>query len=251
MDEVYALIDKDRAAAAEAARMKFRGDVESAITAVTEISTVAGARIASNSQVASAKILIDAEVSATRLLAEAEVRAAQCVSESLKKPKEFVESMLLEISRATSEHLTAAASDSVVAIRRDAQLAIEDLRKAGAAAILEMQGLASRVEAQLVADAKSAEERLRKFRERPHTAEEAETEADHACKLVAEAASEGAASLRETVNRSFAAINKITDDACAAIQNAALAAEERLAQAQARALVRLDEVITLNRKAAT
>jgi hypothetical protein len=130
-------------------------------------------------------------------------------------------------------------------------LAIEDLRKAGAAAILEMQGLASRVEAQLVADAKSAEERLRKFRERPHTAEEAETEADHACKLVGQAASEGAASLRETVNQSFAAINKITDDACAAIQNAALAAEERLAQAQARALVRLDEVITLNRKAAT
>jgi hypothetical protein len=246
IDEIYALIDKDRGAAAEAARLKFRGDIDSAIAAVSEISAVAGTRIVADSQVASAKILIDAEVSATRLLSEAELRAARCVHESLSKPHQVVEAMLLEISRSTSEHLSTAANDSIAAIKRDAETAIASLKVAGANAIQEMQELASRVENQLNIDAGVAAEKLRKFRERPHSAEEAETEADRACRLVIRAASEGTSSLRVALNGSLETVNKITDEACAAVQDAAQAAEKRLSQGQAQALRRLDELISMS-----
>ncbi len=97
------------------------------------------------------------------------------------------------------------------------------------------------------ADAKMAEETLKKFRERPHTTEEAETEADRACRLVIQAASEGTSSLREAISLSYATINRITDSACGAVQDAARAAEKRRTQVHARALARLDELIALNR----
>lgn len=192
--------------------------------------------------------MIDSEVGATRLLAEAEIRAAQWTNESFDKPRELIEAMLLQISCSTSEHLSAAANESVITIKRDAELAIENLKRAGASAIVEIQELALRVETQLNSDAKKAEEKLRTFRERPHTSEEAETEADQACRLVLQAADEGTSVLRDALNRSFETINKITDDACVVVQEAALAAEKRLSQGLVQALIRLDEVIELSRK---
>ena len=208
---------------------------------------MAGARIAADSQVASAKILIDAEVSATRLLSEAELRAAQCVNAALGKPHEVVESMLLEISRSTSEHLSSAAKDSVAKIKLDAETAIEKLKAAGANAILEIQTISTQVEDQLNVDAEAAATRLRKFRERPHTPAEVESEADQACRLVIQAASDGASSLRVAVDRSFETINRITEDACAVIQEAALNAEKRLSEGRASALNRLNDVIAVSR----
>ena len=111
LDEVYALIDKNRADAALAAQAKFHNDMEAAIAAIASIGAIAGARVQADSRVASAKVLINAELAATRLLAEAEVQAFRCAEQTATKPQEVVEAALLEIGRHTSVGLIAAAKD--------------------------------------------------------------------------------------------------------------------------------------------
>ncbi len=247
IEEVYALIDRNRTAAAEAARMKFRSDVDAAVAAVTDISAVATARILADSQVASAKIMIDAEVGAARLLSEAELRAAQCAKDILNTPAEKVEAMLVEIASVTSSRLSAGASSAVELIRRDAEEAVRKLKQTGTDAIRDIRDLAAKVEAQIEADAKTAAEKLAKFRARPHTPEEASVEAERAADLVGAAANQGMTDLRAALDHTFARINKITEDACLAVQDAALAAEKRLNEGRERALARLNEVLAIHR----
>ena len=80
LDEIYALIDKNRVDAAKAAQAKFHNDMEAAIATIASIGSIASARVQADSRVASAKVLINAELAATRLLAEAEMQASKCAS---------------------------------------------------------------------------------------------------------------------------------------------------------------------------
>ena len=75
--ELYELIDRDRIAAATLAEVTFSNDVDLAISSITEISSVACAKVLADTQVASAKALIDAEVSVARLSAGAGVAVAE------------------------------------------------------------------------------------------------------------------------------------------------------------------------------
>lgn len=86
LEEIYALIDKNRVDAAKAAQTKFHNDMEAAISAIASIGAIASARVQADSRVASAKVLINAELAAMRLLAEAEMQASKCASEALTKP---------------------------------------------------------------------------------------------------------------------------------------------------------------------
>jgi hypothetical protein len=54
LEEVYALIDKNRAEAARAAQAKFHSDMEAAIAAIATTGSIACARVQADSQVASA-----------------------------------------------------------------------------------------------------------------------------------------------------------------------------------------------------
>lgn len=82
LDEVYALIDKNRAEAARTVQAKFHNDMEAAIATIASIGAIAGARVQADSKVASAKVMINAELTATRLLAEAEMQASRCAEET-------------------------------------------------------------------------------------------------------------------------------------------------------------------------
>jgi len=52
LDEIYALIDKNRVDAAKAAQAKFQNDMEGAIAAIASIGAIASARVQADSRAA-------------------------------------------------------------------------------------------------------------------------------------------------------------------------------------------------------
>jgi len=245
LDEIYALIDKSRSDAAKAARAKFHNDIEGAIATIAGIGAIASARVQADSRVASAKVLINAELVATRLLAEAELHASRCANEALSKPREVVESALLEIGKNTSLQLIAIAKDAVEKIQQDAATSIKVLQETGSIAIREVQTLAADVAEQTKRNAEQAAEKLKDYRRSARTAEETVSEGEDMARIILTAAQEASAVLQETIKRTLAEITNITDSACSAVHEAALAAEQKVLDGHERALKRLKETLQL------
>jgi hypothetical protein len=243
LEEVYALIDKNRVEAAKAAQAKFHDDMEAAIATIASISSIAAARVQADSRVASAKVLIDAEVAATRLLAEAELQATKSANEILTKPREVVEAALLEIGRHTTLRLVAAARESVEKIQQDAEAAIKLLRETGTIAIGEIQQLSANVSEQIKRDAELAAQKLEEYRKQARTTEDAAADGVDLAEIVITAAEKASAHLQEAIKATLAKINAITDEACQAVHEAALAAEKKILDGQERALARLKETL--------
>jgi len=243
LDEVYALIDTNRIDAAGAAQAKFHHDIETAIATIANIGSVAGARVLADSRVASAKVLINAELAATRLLADAEMQASKCVNQVLIKPREVVEAAILEVGKLATWRLTATARESVEAIHQDAEFAINALKETGAHAIREIQALAAKVDTQTKHDAEQAAAKLKQFRERPRTMDEATSEGHDAAQIVIKAARHVSVGLQTAVKVSIAEINSVTEAACSAVHDAAVAAEEKIIEGRERALLRLRETL--------
>jgi len=246
LDEVYALIDENRGAAAKAAQARFHGAVETAMAAIISIGSIASARVQADSRVASANVLIKAELAATRLLGEAELQASQCIHEILTKPRDVIETALLEMGKQTSLQLVATAKESVEKIHRDAEAAIKVLRETGTIAIREVQALAAKVAEQTRHDAELAAEKLREYRKSARTPDQATCEGEDVAQIVIKAAEEASVNLQDAIKTTLARINAITDEACAAVQEAALAAEKKILDGQDRALARLQETLRLD-----
>jgi hypothetical protein len=243
LDEIYALIDTNRVDAANAAQAKFHNDMEAAIAAIASIGAIAGARVQADSRVASARVLINAELAATRLLAEAEVQASKCANEALTKPREVVQAALLEIGKNTTMQLILTATESVGKIQRDAELAIKVLRETGAIAIQEVQALAANVTEQTMRAAELAAEKLKEYRKKAHTADEATSDGEDLAHIVIKAAERASVQLKEAIKTTLAGINATTDAACAAVYEAAFAAEKKILDGQERASARLKEAL--------
>jgi hypothetical protein len=243
LDEIYALIDKDRVEAAKAAQAKFHNDMEAAIATIVSISSIAGARVQADSRVASAKVLINAELAATRLLADAELQASKAANEVLTKPREVVEAALLEIGKQTTLRLISTAKEAVEKIQQDADAAIKVLRETGAIAIREIQTLATNVAEQTRHDAELAAAKLKEFRKQVRTQDEAVSDGEDLAEIVIKAAERASVHLQEAISTTLAKINTITDEACSGVHEAALAAEKKILDGQERALARLKETL--------
>ncbi len=243
LDEVYALIDKNRIDTAKAAHVKFHNDVGAAIGTITNISAVASARVQADSRVAAAKVLINAELAATHLLAEAQMEASRCAGEMLTKPSEVVEAAITEIGKLTTWRLIASARESVEAIQHDAEFAIKVLMETGANAIREIQIMAAGVAAQTKRDAEQAAAKLKEYRERTHTLDEARSEGGDVALIVIGAAEEASAHLQSRVEATLAQIHAVTEEACSVVHDAALAAEEKIMRGKDRALAHLREFL--------
>ena len=244
LDEVYAQIDKNRGDAARAAQAKFHGEMETAIAAIASIGSIAGARVLAESRVASANVLINAELAASRLLAEAEMQASKVTHEILTRQGESVEAALLEIGKQTSLQLVASAKQSVEKIHQDAEAAIQTLRETGAIAIGEIQALASTVAEQTRCDAKLAAEKLKEYRETSHTPAEASSQGEDVAQSIVKAAETASAHLQGAIKKTMAQITTTTDEACAMIREAALAAEKKIQEGLDKALKRLKETLS-------
>ena len=243
LDEVYALIDKNRADAARAAQAKFHNDMEAAIATIASIGAIAGARVQADSRVASAKVLINAELAATRLLAEAEIQASRCAEQAATKPREVVEAALLEIGRHTSVSLIASAKDSVERIQQDADAAIKLLRETGAIAIREIQTLGQNVIEHTRHTAEMAAEKLKEYRKQTHSPDQASADGEDLAQIVSKAAEVASSQLTQAIKAVLADISATTDAACAAVHEAALAAEAKILEGQDRASARLKETL--------
>lgn len=243
LDEVYALIDKSRGEAAKVAQAKFHHDMEAAIATIASIGSIASARVLADSRVASANALIEAELAAARLLAEAELQVSRCAKEVLTSSREVVEASLLEIGRYTVTQLTGVAQEAVDKIERDANAAIKVLRDTGAVAIREVQALATRVAEQTKQDAEFAAAKLAEFRKHSHTVDEAISDGEDLAKAVLHAAESVSVHLRWVVDATLSKINVITDDACAAILEATLAAKKKIETGLERGAYRLTETL--------
>ena len=243
LDEVYALIDTNRAEAARAAQAKFHNDMEAAIATISSIGSIASARVLADSRVASANVLIDAELAASRLLAEAEIQAAKIAKEVLTKPRDVVEAAILEIGRHTTERLVVTARESVEKIQQDAEAAIKVLRETGAIAIREVQALADSVTEQTKQDTKLAAARLAEYRKQSRSPDEAESQGEDLAKVVLQAAEQASDQLRTAIEATLAKINLITNDACSAVHEAAAEAKKRVEEGRERASLRLKETL--------
>ena len=251
LEELYALMDRDRVAAARLAQSVFAADVDAALAGIVEISSVASARVMADTQVASAKLLIDAEVAATRLsvgaeLAISEYRRHVLDSDSADSP-EVVEAMIAEIGRVHSEHLSDSARQSIEAIQRDADAAIARLQEVGVAAIADIRDLATTLSLRTQAEAAKACERLKTYRQHPHTQEEVVAAEDEAVQLLADAAEVSAHALRDGAAAALRNIHGITDEACANIRSAAIAAQTRIEATREKALARLRQVVEFHK----
>lgn len=243
LEEIYALIDKDRGDAARAAQAKFHAEMESAIAVIASIGSIAGARVLADSRVASANVLINAELAATRLLAEAEMQASRVATELITKPKEVVEAALLEIGKTTAIQLVTNAQQSVEKIRQDAETSIRTLRKTAEIAIREIQTLATNVAEQTLRDAELAAEKLKEYRKSSPTRDEATSQGIDVAKIVIEAAQNASVDLQTAIKKSMAQITAITDEACSRVREAALAAEKIIKESLAKAQSRLKEAL--------
>jgi hypothetical protein len=247
LEEIYALIDKNRVEAARTAQAKFHNEMESAIAAIASIGSIAGSRVLADSRVASANVLINAELAATRLLAEAEMQASKTANEVLAKPREVVEAALLEIGKLTSLQLVTSAQRSVEKIQQDAEAAIRTLRETGAIAIRDIQALAGTVAEQTKRDAELAAAKLKEYRKTERTADEAESQGDDVAEIVIKAAQDASVHLQNAIQKTMAQITAITDEACDLVRDAALAAETKIEEGLEKALTRLRETLKAHR----
>ena len=243
LDEVYAHIDKNRVEAAKIAQARFHNDMEAAIATIASIGSIASARVQADSRVASANVLIDAELAASRLLAEAEIQASNCAKDLLTKPEEVVAAALLEIGKHATQHLVISARESVEKIQRDAETAIKVLRETSAIAMREVQALADSVTEQTRRDAELAAAKLAEYRKQSRTLDEAVSEGEDLAKTVLQAAEEASAQLRSAIETTLNEINTITDNACAAVHEAAAEAKRKVEEGRERASLRLKETL--------
>ena len=243
LDEIYALIDKNRVDAAKAAQAKFHSEMETAIAAIASIGSIAGARVLADSRVASANVLINAELAASRLLAEAEMQASRATNEILTKRREVVEAALKDIGKQTSLQLVTSAQQSVAKIQQDAEAAIQTLRETGAIAIREIQTLAATVASQTKRDAELAAGKLKEYRESTPTPDEAAVQGEDVAKIVVQAAADASVHLQDAIKKTMAHITAITDEACDLVREAALAAEKKIQESLEKALTRLKDTL--------
>ena len=187
--------------------------------------------------------MINAELAATRLLAEAEVQASKWANQAMTQPKDVVEAALMEIGKQTSLRLIATAKESVEMIQQDAEAAIKVLKETGAIAIREVRTMAENVADQTRRDAELAAEKLKEYRKKVHIPADAAFEGEELALTVIAAAEEASVKLREALKATLANINALTDAACLAVHEAALASEKKIEEGLERALARLQETL--------
>jgi len=250
LEELYALMELDRNAAASAAADLFQKDVEAAINAITNINAVASARVQADTQAASARIMNDAEGAAAGLAAVAQMAIAEYTrhvqAQSKDVAPEVVKGMVSEIGTVHSSEISKSAAQSIEDINRNAEATIAKLKGLAVAAISDISDLAKGISVKVQVNAALAVEKLKTFRQRPHTLEEVAAEADKAAKMIADAAEIAADFLRQAVAGSIRNINLTTDDACENIGIASKVATERIVAAMNKAQHLIHEMVLLH-----
>jgi len=242
LEEIYEFLDNNCTNASNIAEAKFISSIEGASAAIASHRTIASARLHADYRVASSKLMIKAELAATYLLANADMQAAKLDTSMLTGPKEDLKDALIEISKETSLILIETAREAVDAINRGAETAMKCLRQAGEKATRDIQKLAKKLAEQTKKSAAFAAKKLKLYRDRVHTSEEALLDGKIFSEIIIVAAKQASDQIQKTLAGMLAHITAVTDQACLIVHEAALAAEQGVLEARERALTRLKEV---------
>jgi hypothetical protein len=241
LEEIYALIDKDRAAAAKAAQARFHSMVETGIAAIVSLEAIAGTRVQTDSRIASANVLIKAELAAARLLAEAKAQASRSASQAVTQTKHVVEAALTEIGKQTSLRLIATTRQAVEIIQRDAEAAMQVLKETRVIAVRDGRALAADAAEQTRREARLAAENWKQGRDSARTT--AACDGDDVALIVITAAEVAAVKFQDAMKARLDDINAVTDAACLAVHEAALASKMTIEEGVARASAQLQETL--------
>ena len=88
-----------------------------------------------------------------------------------------------------------------------------------------------------------AAEKLKEYRKQAHSPDQASADGEDLAQLVRTAAEDASSQLAQAIKTALAGINATTDAACAAVHDAALAAEAKILEGQERASARLKETL--------
>ncbi|EME70456.1 hypothetical protein H261_08238 [Paramagnetospirillum caucaseum] len=242
IEALYALIEHNRLTDEVVAERVFQNEVNAAINTITEISTVASARIMTDTQVASAKIQIDAEVQAARLAADAEMAVAKIKSRGGRQSQASVKAAIVAIGNAQSERLSDAGKQSIHEMVIEAEAAIAKLRQLADAAIEEIHRYATNTTARMQAAA-VATARMKAFQTEEHTRDEIVAEGAKAADFVSLAAESASRVVQQSLDATLRNIRAVTDEACANIKSSVENAVERIEAARIKAQARIDEAV--------
>jgi hypothetical protein len=242
IEDLYALIERDRLAAELVAERVFQNEVNAAVNAITEISTVASTRILTDTQVASAKIQIDAEVSATRLAAGAEMAVAEVMSQRNSLSKTAIKVLIATIGDSASVQLSNVAKQSIDTMASEAEAAIAKLRKIADAAIEEIHNYAIDTTTRMQAAATAAA-RMKAFRTEDHTPGEIVAEGTRVANFVSLAAEAASRVVQQKLDATLRSIRTVSDEACSNIRISVENAVKRIEAARIKAESRISEAI--------
>lgn|GEM_PF-3959931 len=243
LEEIYALIDKDRVAAAKAAQARFHSMVETGIAAIVSLEAIAGTRVQTDSRIASANVLIKAELAAARLLAEAKTQASRWASQAAVQTKDVVEAALTEIGKQTGLRLIATAGKAAEMLQQDAEAAMQVLKETRVSAVRDARALAADAAEQTTREARLAAGKLKDYREDARAAAAAASDGDDVAQIVIGAAEVAAVKFQEAMKAALDNINAVTDAACLAVQEAALASKKNIEEGIAHALAQLQDTL--------
>lgn len=247
LDDLDKLIEHDREIAAKIAKTVFNREVTTAITNIGEISQIANARIQADCQVSAAKMMTDAEVTATVLMSKAELAALEIQQQTVNDPLDDVrEAMIKEISLRACEAISENAQKSVEDIQREADDAIGRLKDNAIKAIEEIQSLADTIAAKVQENAKLVEDNLRNDSPNTRDTREPEDVVDKAAleaQIILDEAHRSAQELHRTRDRIISDMNALVDIISKQIKTASHASENRIIEAQEKALARVLEIV--------
>lgn len=247
-DELDALFDADRLAAATIAETVMMQQISSAVSNITEINQVANVRIQADCAVASARISADAEVCAAELVAQAEMALMQirATMAGRRLDPEKLTSMVTEIGRSSREVIASGAEETISAIKRQAESAIEQITGHARTSIEDIKALADEYADRVRVNAEIARRRLQQQEELNSTPKEEDREADDAAESVLKVSSTTTKTLKSKVAAAIHEINTLTAKILEEIAETVEVAESRIHAARDRALAAIRELVDMN-----
>ncbi|MBC8269671.1 MAG: hypothetical protein H8E36_13065 [Rhodospirillaceae bacterium] len=247
LEELDALIEHDRRAAALIARALLDKDVIQFLAHIDKVSEISLARIVSESEISVVRIMANAEIAAARLAAQTDQIQLEIDKLNSSQPNEealeIAVAMIAESSRRHSQDVAEEAKQAIDQIEKDSAEAIDRLNKFTKESIAEIQKLKEQSTKNVDAMAVDASIKLKKSKLGIRTAEQAVWESEDASDLILSYAEEASQKMQSKFNWATDRIQTATEVAHNRIRATCKESTKRIEATRDRAIENLKNVI--------
>jgi hypothetical protein len=236
IEDLYALIERDRIAAEALAQRVFLREVKVAVGSITDVTAVASTRIMTDTQVASAKIQMDSEVMEARLLVSGEIAATEI---EVARERGAESAHITQLATDQAAQLSDTARQLIDSMVAEAEAAVAKIRQIGEDAINEIHSYALDTTARMRAS-DTAAARMNAYKAEEHSVDDIVAEGAKAANFVTLAAESALLLLQKMRDDAVQNIRAATDKACTDIKDAVERAAERIGAARIKAQARID-----------